>query len=118
MRIGVACLVLPLACASGKRAAPVTAAEAAREAAQQPHGGAGDAAAAAPAAEESPCQGDGDCALTHVEAGACCPMLCAPPVVTTIPAQELKAKSPRCGPPPPPPPCLPPPPPTLPPPPP
>jgi hypothetical protein len=76
---------------------PMTAAEAAREAAQQPQGGAGDAAATAPAAEDSPCQSDGDCALTHVEAGACCPMLCAPRVVTTLRAQELKAKSASCG---------------------
>src|SRR5260370_42083547 len=106
MRIGVACLVLPLACASGKRAAPVTAAEAAREAAQQPHGGAGDAAAAAPAAEESPCQGDGDCALTHVEAGARCPMLRAPRGGPTIRPPELQAKRARRGPPRPPPPCL------------
>ena len=75
--------------------APINSADAGTQSAPGVHGAAGDARGAA--AEDSPCQGDADCALTRVEAGACCPMLCSPRVVTAKRAQELRAKSADCG---------------------
>ena len=46
--------------------------------------------------EDAPCARDGDCALTRVAQGACCPMLCHPRVVTRERAAELTANTVAC----------------------
>jgi len=43
------------------------------------------------------CSTDADCALTRVEAGACCPMLCTPRVVTRKRAEVLEANLAACN---------------------
>ena len=50
-------------------------------------------------AEDSPCASDADCAFTRVGPGetACCPMLCAPRVVTKKRAKELEDRIPACS---------------------
>lgn len=54
-------------------------------------------AADAGVAEVAPCASDADCSLTNVAAGACCPMLCTPRVVTRKRAEELEARIPGCA---------------------
>src|SRR5881397_1187749 len=55
--------------------------------------------AAAVTADDSPCASDADCAFTRVGAGetACCPLLCAPRVVTKKRARELEDRIPVCS---------------------
>lgn len=77
----------------------MTAAEAAALAAKQ---SASDprapASASAQQSDDSPCTTDADCGLTRVGPSpqACCPMLCAPRVVTRRRAAELEKNIARC----------------------
>jgi hypothetical protein len=58
-------------------------------------GGAGDGG---PADEETfGCTTDADCTTTRVEVGGCCPMLCAPRVVTRERARALEANVAACN---------------------
>ena len=87
---------------SASQAAPqgasgaVTASEAAARYAQAQlqHGGGSDsrpAAAGSPeSAEDNSCATDADCGFTRVAAGGCCPMLCAPRVVSKKQADALQ----------------------------
>src|SRR6202171_5171975 len=77
--------------------APMTAAEAAAIAARS--GSAGDSPARATTPDDSPCKTDADCSFTRVGPGehACCPMLCAPRVVTKARAAELHARIATCN---------------------
>jgi len=52
---------------------------------------------AGPADETSGCSTDADCTTTRVEVGGCCPMLCAPRVVTWERAQALEANITACS---------------------
>jgi len=52
---------------------------------------------AGPADETSGCSTDADCTTTRVEVGGCCPMLCAPRVVTRERAQALEANITACS---------------------
>jgi hypothetical protein len=56
-------------------------------------------AAAAAIPEDSPCASDADCAFTLVGPAetACCPMLCAPRVVTKKRAKALEDRIPACS---------------------
>ena len=47
--------------------------------------------------EVTGCSTDADCALTHVEAGGCCPMLCTPRVVTRKRVEALEANVDACN---------------------
>jgi len=75
----------------------MTAAEAAAIAARS--GSAGDSPARATTPDDSPCKTDADCSFTRVGPGehACCPMLCAPRVVTKARAAELHARIATCN---------------------
>ena len=84
-RAALAALLLSCASASGKGGSPEPAVAAAA--------GSNDAGAA----EDAPCASAADCALTRAEAGACCPMLCAPRAVTRERAAQLAAKVASCG---------------------
>lgn len=83
-RAVLAALLLSCASAAGRGGSPGPAASAA---------GSGDPAAA----EDAPCESAADCALTRIEAGACCPMLCAPRAVTRERAARLAAEIASCG---------------------
>jgi len=52
---------------------------------------------ASPDAEVTGCDTDQDCALTRVEPGGCCPMLCEPRVVTRKRAVALEANVDTCN---------------------
>jgi hypothetical protein len=81
----------------------MTAAEAAERAhAELARGAGGDAGrlrqtASAGESEEGPCTQDADCTYTRVAAGACCPMLCVPRVVTKKRAAELEENIATCS---------------------
>lgn len=74
----------------------LTAAEAAATYAKARRGGthasspAAAAASSPAAAEDNSCASDADCAFTRIDAGACCPMLCAPRVVSKKQAEALQ----------------------------
>ena len=82
----------PIAVAGG----PMTAADAARAAAQ-------DSSTRAEAGQGStgegtdPCSVDADCGLTSVGPGACCALLCAPRAVAREKAKQLEAGSRQCA---------------------
>ncbi len=79
--------------APASAATALTASEAAAGYAQSQRGAGGDAqpstAGTAASAEDNSCESDADCAFTRVDAGACCPMLCAPRVVSKKQADAL-----------------------------
>src|SRR4051812_45507702 len=97
MRIASLSAVL-LACAHGADASPPPSAAAAPgHHATAPATVAATTADAAVPDETGGCAADSDCALTRVEAGACCPMLCSPRVVTRKVADALESRTGSCG---------------------